>query len=120
MTGPEAQRLESEVPITAITRRSHCVAGEPYGPLVDARKVSAGDIRIELSYAEAVVLAEMLWRWERDGTQGGLPFTDQAEQRLIWDLTASFEPLIGELFDKDRYDVVVAHSRWQVRDSNDR
>jgi len=29
---------------------------------VDARKVTAGDISIELSYAEAVVLAEMLWR----------------------------------------------------------
>jgi len=39
---------------------------------------------------------------------------------LIWDLTASFEPLIDELFDKDGYDAVVAHSRWQVRDSNDR
>ena len=87
---------------------------------MDARKQSSGDISVRLSYAEAVVLAEMLWRWERDGTQDNLPLADQAEQRVLWDLTASFEPLIDEVFDKDGYDNVVSHSRWQVRDSNER
>ncbi len=88
---------------------------------MDATKQTpSGDINLTLSYSEAVVLAELLWRWERDGTQDGFAFEDQAEQRVLWDLTAVFEPLIDEVFDKDGYASVVAHSRWQVRDSNER
>ncbi len=86
---------------------------------MDATKQTpSGDINLTLSYSEAVVLAEMLWRWERDGTQERIDFEDQAEQRVLWDLTALFEPLIDEVLDKDGYASVVAHSRWQVRDSN--
>jgi hypothetical protein len=77
-----------------------------------------GDVTLTLSYEEAVVLADLLWRWERDGTQEGFAFADQAEQRILWDITASFEPLIDEIFDKDGYARVVAHSHWKVRDSN--
>jgi hypothetical protein len=73
-----------------------------------------------LSYSEAVVLAEMLWRWGRDGTQERLAFEEQAGQRVLWDLSALFEPLIDELFDKDGYASVVAHSRRHVRDFNRR
>lgn len=87
---------------------------------VDGTKTSSGDIAINLRYEEAVVLAEMLWRWERDGTQDRLPFEDQAEQRVLWDMTATFEPLIDEVFDNDGYANVVSHSRWKVRDSNER
>jgi hypothetical protein len=87
---------------------------------VDASKEPSGDIALRLSYAEAVVLAEMLWRWEREGIQESLPFADQAEQRILWDLTAVFEPLIDEVFNKEDYESVVSHSRWQVRDSNER
>jgi hypothetical protein len=88
---------------------------------VDATKQGpAGDVTLTLSYSEAVVLAEMLWRWERDGTQERFAFEDQAEQRILWDLTALFEPLIDETFDKDGYAAVVEQSRWQVRDSNER
>ncbi len=88
---------------------------------MDATKQGpAGDVTLTLSYSEAVVLADMLWRWERDGTQQGFAFEDQAEQRVLWDLTAAFEPLIDEVLDKDGYASVVAHSRWQVRDSNER
>jgi len=92
-----------------------------YGPGMYANKATpSGAINLTLSYSEAVVLAEMLWRWERDGTQERLAFEDQAEQRVLWDLTGLFEPLIDELFDKDGYASMVAHSRWQVRDSNER
>ena len=87
---------------------------------MDANKESSGNISLRLSYPEAVVLAELLWRWERDGTQDKLPLADQAEQRVLWDLTASFEPLIDEVFDKDAYGAVLSHSRRQVRDSNER
>ncbi len=87
---------------------------------MDASKQPSGDIALQLSYAEAVVLAEMLWRWEREGTQESLPLADQAEQRILWDLTAVFEPLIDEVFDKEGFESVVSHSRWQVRDSNER
>jgi hypothetical protein len=87
---------------------------------VDATKQPSGDVTLRLSYSETVVLADMLWRWERDGTQDSLPLADQAEQRIIWDLTALFEPLIDEVFDQSGYEGVVAHSRHQVRDSNER
>jgi len=85
---------------------------------MDARKEQSTDINLRLTYEEAVVLAEMLWRWERDGTTERLPVEDQAEQRVLWDLTAIFEPLIDEVFDKDGYERVLAHSRWKVRDTD--
>lgn len=85
---------------------------------MDSVKAPAGNVLVTLSYEEAVVFAEMLWRWEREGTQDDLEFQDQAEQRVVWDLTASFEPLIDEVFDKRGYDNIVAHSRWTVRDSH--
>jgi hypothetical protein len=77
-----------------------------------------GNVTLTLSYEETVVLAELLWRWERDGTQEGFAFEDQAEQRVLWDLTACFEPLIDEVFDNDGFEKVLSHSRWKVRDSN--
>jgi hypothetical protein len=86
---------------------------------VDGTKAPSGDIVIKLPYAEAVVLAEMLWRWERDGTQERFAFEDQAEQRVLWDLTATFEPLIDQAFG-DKYADVVAHSRETVRDPTER
>lgn len=52
-------------------------------------------------------------------TQDNLPLADQAEQRILWDLSALFEPLIDEVFDKDGYESVVSYSRWQVRDTNE-
>jgi hypothetical protein len=87
---------------------------------VDATKEPSGDVTLRLSYPEAVVLADMLWRWERDGTQDRLPLADQAERRVIWDLTASFEPVIDEVLDEDGYEAVVARSRSRVRDPGER
>jgi hypothetical protein len=86
---------------------------------MNADKSPTGDVIITLSYEEAVVLSDLLSRWDRDGTQEQLAFEDQAEERILWDLTAIFEPLIDEALDKDRYARVLAESRWKVRDSTD-
>ena len=71
---------------------------------------------IRLSYAEAVVLDALLHRWERDGVLDAMTFEDQAEERVLWDLTATFEPLIDEVFDPDAYSRTLARSRAAVRD----
>jgi hypothetical protein len=74
------------------------------------------DVVIRLRYSEAVVLDRMLSRWEEQGVDETLPFEDQAEQRVLWDLTASLEPLIDEVFSGDAYDALVQSSRADVRD----
>jgi hypothetical protein len=65
---------------------------------MDAERMAAKQVTVRLSYDQAVVPSGMLSRWERDSTQVRLPFEDAAEQMLIWDLTASFAPLIHEVF----------------------
>ena len=82
--------------------------GERNGPKVVLR----------FSYAEAAVLADLLHRWQRDGVLDSLPFEDQAEQRVLWDLTATFEPLIDEVFSQD-YAQTILRSRAAVRDEQD-
>ncbi len=69
-----------------------------------------------LSHDEAVVLDALLHRWEREGLDETMCFEDQAEQRVLWDLTASLEPVVGgHLFSPD-YDEVLRKSRAVVRD----
>lgn len=70
---------------------------------------------LPLRYDQAVILADMLGRWEKDGTLDSLPFDDQAEQRVLWDLAASLEPLVDEAFSTD-YAAVLAAARDNVRD----
>lgn len=72
-------------------------------------------ISLPLRYDEVVVLPDLLGRWERDGTLDSLPFHDQAEQRVLWDLAASLEPFVDEAFSTD-YAAVVAAAREHVRD----
>lgn len=72
-------------------------------------------VTLSLRYEEVVVLAEMLARWDRDGTIASLPFEDQAEQRVLWDLAASLDPLVDEVFSTD-YVTAVAAARAAVRD----
>ena len=78
----------------------------------------AAAVVIRFSHAEAVVLDALLHRWESDGVLDSLPFEDQAEQRVLWDLTAAFEPLIDEVL-AETYDETVARSRAAVRDDED-
>lgn len=76
---------------------------------------SGRDVAVRMTYDEAVVLFDLLHRWEDDGTLGRLPFGDQAEQRAVWDLTAVLEPMIDEAFDAT-YVEVVQRARNAVRD----
>jgi hypothetical protein len=74
-----------------------------------------GAVTVRLSQAEALVLSDALHRWESDGTLGGLSYQDQAEQRVVWDLVASLEPVIEESFDPD-YGVILGLARDSLRD----
>lgn len=74
------------------------------------------DVVIRLRYAEAVVLDALLSRWEEQGVTESLPFEDQAEQRVLWDLTASLEPVIDDVFSGATYNEVLSASRAEVRD----
>jgi hypothetical protein len=68
-----------------------------------------------MSYEEAVVLSDVLWRYERDGAQERLSFEDKAEQRVARDLIVSSSRPSTRWFDKDGHADVVAHRRWKVR-----
>lgn len=72
-------------------------------------------VTLSIPYAKVVVLSDMLDRWERDGTANSLPFEDQAEQRVLWNLTARLEPLADEVFSSN-YEEVVTAARAAVRD----
>ena len=58
---------------------------------MDANRVGTDRVEVGLTNDELLVLADLLSRWERDGTQERLPFEDQAERRVIWDLLAVLE-----------------------------
>jgi hypothetical protein len=45
-------------------------------------------VTLSLRYEEVLVRADLLARWDRDGTTGLLPFEDPAEPRVLWDLAA--------------------------------
>jgi hypothetical protein len=59
---------------------------------------SGDEVTLSLSYDEAIVLSDVLHRWGADGTMDALPFEDQAEERVLWNLTAVLEPMIDEAF----------------------
>lgn len=83
---------------------------------MDAMKRTDGHIVIDLSPEEALVLADCLHRWEDEGIdETGLPFVDQGEQRVFWNLSAVFEPVLGEIFRPD-YDDLVERARAALRD----
>jgi hypothetical protein len=82
---------------------------------VDAARPSDGQVAVAFTYAEAVVLSQLLTRMESRRQWEQVPFEDQAEQRVVWDLTASFEPLIDETFSTE-YGEVLERARAEVRD----
>ena len=82
---------------------------------MDATRLKDGRVALTLSYAEAIVLSELLSRMERDQHWDRIPFADQAELRVILDLTATFEPVIDEVFSR-KYDQVLDRARAEVRD----
>jgi hypothetical protein len=80
-----------------------------------ADRVSPDEVVVRLTYSEAFVLSDMLSRWERDETDGSLAFEDEAERRLVQDLTAEFEPVIDEAF-ADDYVSLLERARASLRD----
>ncbi|HYY12447.1 MAG TPA: hypothetical protein VE781_16030 [Kineosporiaceae bacterium] len=63
-------------------------------------------LAVPLTYAEVVVLFDLLHRWEDDGTLNRLPYADPAEQRAMWNLTATLEPLMNEALSDGYLDAV--------------
>ncbi|REJ76125.1 MAG: hypothetical protein DWQ47_10925 [Acidobacteria bacterium] len=72
-------------------------------------------ISIELSTSEALVLFELLARI--NNLEKGIEFDDQAEERVLWDLEASFESLLVEILDPN-YDKLLKAARNLVRDED--
>ena len=82
---------------------------------MDMRRTGPDEVVATFSYAEAVVLFELLHRWEDRGIDRQLElFEDKAEQVALWDLTASLEPIIDEVF-SPTYVATLADARRQVR-----
>ena len=75
-------------------------------------------VDVRLTYAEIVVLFDLLHRWEQEGTTDALPYEDQAELRAMWNLTALLEPLMAECFSPN-YAEVVTTARDALRDATD-
>ena len=87
----------------------HCEA-------VNAEKRKDGSVDLQLSAAEALVLFEWVQRIADDDSRvAGLGVADQAEQRVLWDISASLEEVMVAPFLGD-YDTGVAQARAEVRD----
>ena len=82
---------------------------------MEACREADGDITLSLSYAEAVVLQDVLSRWYQDGTWERLPLVDAAEDQVLGTLVHAFDQLIDEIFDGPAYTQLVAQSRTQLR-----
>lgn len=70
------------------------------------------DVTLKLTRDEAIVFFEWLARFNADE---GRRFEDQAEQRVLWNLEASLESTLEELFKPD-YDQILVAARSRVRD----
>jgi hypothetical protein len=76
-------------------------------------KQSKDGIKIEFSKDEAIVLFDWISRIN-EGEATNLRL-DQAEMRILWDLEASFEKVINEIFAED-YNKIVAQAKQRVQD----
>ena len=79
-----------------------------------------GEVAVTCTKDEALVLFEWLHRREDLGLDSmeALACVDQAEQRVIWDLTAVLESVLVEPFRND-YGKVIEDARDRLRDSTD-
>ena len=79
---------------------------------MDVRRNTPNEVAVVFSSAEALVFSDMLSRGlERVGV-----VEDPAERRLIADLTASFEPMIDDVF-SDTYADAVRAAREEIRNA---
>jgi hypothetical protein len=70
-------------------------------------------VTLSLTQDEAPVLFEWL-----HSNEGGHAFSDQSEQRVLWDLEASLERQVVALFSPD-YARILGEARDRIRDSTD-
>lgn len=79
-----------------------------------------GKFAVWLTKDEALVLFEWLHRREDLGLDSmeALACVDQAEQRVIWDLSAVLETILVEPFGRN-YDEVIEGARARLRDVTD-
>ena len=70
------------------------------------------DVTVRLNANEALVLFEFLTRYSDEDR---LEILDQAEQRALWNLQCSLEPLMDSI-NNPRYEEEVAAAREAVRD----
>ena len=71
-------------------------------------------VALTLNSDEALVLFELLHRWEAESEEHQ-QITDKAEQRVLWDLSAVLEPVIHEAF-ASNYRELLDAARRRVRD----
>lgn len=77
--------------------------------------MSEGDIKIELSLNEALVLSEFVDRYTNTDQ---LTIEDQAEQRVLWNICCELEKVLTEPFIIN-YPEMLEKARAEVRDSLD-
>ena len=82
---------------------------------MNAEQVSDGTVRVLLSANEALVLFEWLHRVQDQ--EAALGIEDQAEQRVLWDMSACLERVLVEPFDGN-YHQLVSDARAAVRDED--
>lgn len=68
-------------------------------------------VRIELSWAEALVLDRFLHRWEESGT---FAIEDEAEEYALWQVKAPLEKVLWEPF-AENYSELLQAARTEVR-----
>lgn len=71
-------------------------------------------VTLVLSEAEALVLFELLTRWEATG-QNTIIIEHQAEQRMLWDIQAMLEKQLVAPFSPD-YLAILSAAREVVQD----
>ncbi|WP_454041875.1 hypothetical protein [Cellulosimicrobium sp. Marseille-Q8652] len=74
-----------------------------------------GPTTITLSSDHALVLFELLARLNTDGQ---VPFADQAEQRVLWDLEAQLESNLTAVVASNYHEQLTA-ARGRIRDATD-
>ncbi|MEU4219632.1 hypothetical protein [Actinoplanes sp. NPDC026623] len=75
------------------------------------------DVALKLSRDEALVLFEWLGRTDELTNHFGDLVEDQAEQRVLWDLTCLLERELVEPFEPN-YEELVKQARSRVRDDD--
>lgn len=84
-----------------------------------ALKVPVGGVVLLLSREQALVLFDCLQRWEEEDVDlHVLPFVDETEQRVLWDLSCALETAIDEALQPE-YRQIVDQAREALRDTDE-